>query len=70
MKSNFEKQSVSELVFNPMLYFEYPYHWTETDEKTGITTIIFSKKPRYTLLEVIEMQNKIKKIDLFRKEVE
>ena len=61
MKTN-KKQSMSEKIFNPMLYVDYPYHWTETDEKTGETTIVFSKKPRYTFLEIIEMKKKIKNI--------
>lgn len=54
-----EKQSIRDLIFNPMLYFEYPYHWIEQNND-GTTTIIFSKKPRYTLLEQIEIINKIK----------
>ena len=44
-----------------MLYVEYPYHWEEQNED-GTTTIVFSKKPRYTLLEQIEIINKIKNI--------
>lgn len=56
-----EKQPIKDLIFNPMLYVEYPYHWEEQKED-GTTTIIFSKKPRYTLIEQIEIINKIKKM--------
>jgi len=56
-----KKQSVRDLIFDPTLYTEYPYHWEEKD-KDGKTIIVFSKTPRYTLLEKIEMINKIKNI--------
>ncbi len=53
------------LTFNPIIWLElnkeYPYQWVEKDEK-GITHFIFSKKPKYTLLEFIEMKNKIKEL--------
>ena len=62
MKKN---QSIRDLIFNPMLYTEYPYHWEEQKED-GTTSIIFSKKPRYTLLEQIEIINKIKSISLIK----
>ena len=54
--------SIRDLVFSPLLYLEYPYHWNEYDENGKITKIVFSKKPRYTLLEYIEMKNKLSKI--------
>ena len=37
--SNLEKQPLSELIFNPILYTEYPYHYITKDK------IIFSKAP-------------------------
>ena len=56
-----KKQSIRDLIFNPMLYTEYPYHWEEQNED-GTTKIIFSKKPRYTFLEQLKIINKIKNI--------
>ena len=56
---NYEKQSIRDLIFNPMLYVEYPYHW---QDENG--TIIFSKKPRYNFQQILEFENKIKKINI------
>ena len=56
-----ENGSIRDLIFNPILYVEYPYHWEEQKED-GTITIVFSKKPRYTLIEQIEIINKIKKV--------
>ncbi len=53
---------MNNLIFNPVLYLEYPYHWTEKDKK-GNTHIIFSKKPRYSLIEIAEMKKKIEKLE-------
>lgn len=57
-----KNQSVRDLIFNPLLYTEYPYHW---QDENG--TIIFSKKPRFTLAQEIEIKNKIKEINIFDK---
>lgn len=40
-----ENQSVNDLLFNPMLYHEYPYQYKE-DNKDGSVTFIFSKVPK------------------------
>lgn len=56
---NFEKQSIKDLIFNPMLYTEYPYHW---QDENG--TIIFSKKPRYNFQQILDFENKIKNLKI------
>ena len=38
-KEEFENQSLRDLIFNPMLYVEYPYYYVEENK------IIFSKVP-------------------------
>ena len=53
---------MSNLIFNPVLYLEYPYHWTEIYED-GCTHIIFSKKPQYSLIEISEFYKKIEKLE-------
>ena len=58
---NYEKQSIRNLIFNPMLYVEYPYHWSEKKENGNIE-FIFSKTPRFTLAQEIEIINKIRKL--------
>jgi len=52
-----ENQSVRNLIFNPLLYAEYPYNWQEKNED-GTYTITFSKKPRFTLQQEIETKIK------------
>lgn len=56
---NYEKQSIKDLIFNPMLYTEYPYHW---QDENG--TIIFSKKPRYNFQQILDFENKIKNLKI------
>ena len=55
-----KNQSIRDLIFDPILYVEYPYHWEEQNEN-GTTSIIFSKNPRYTFLEQIEIRERINK---------
>ncbi len=39
-----ENQSLRDLIFNPLLYSEYPYRYEDKNED-GTTTITFSKVP-------------------------
>lgn len=70
-----ENQSIRDLIFNPILYSEYPYQYKKKKDD-GTTIFTFSKKPIISpsLVERIDIEKKIKNIkicdyDLFRRRI-
>ena len=56
-----KKQSIRDLIFNPILYTEYPYFYEEKNED-GTTKYVFSKVPK--VQPSLVDKNKYKKLDI------